>query len=167
MEPTYDTPHHITIVHDDVWRHCKNIEVVKNQGRDHLGVSFRCRLEKRSLCAKTLVVVKQEPMDLSRQMRFLKRPMHDNIAELYAAFWNGSILSLIYEDMEISLQQSLHIDMNIWIVEHWEQYSQTGSILKQIVMALQYLHKHAKCAHGDIQPANVLLNLQGCVKIGE
>jgi len=88
---------------------------------------------------------------------------HPNIIKLYAHFEDHKYLYLIMELAEIG-------DLRQIIKKDKQKFSekQIKAILRDTVLALQYMHSHVpQVIHRDIKPENILQNKDGVYKLAD
>lgn len=98
------------------------------------------------------------------ELKYLNSCRHDNILPLYGYSINGKEPCLVYQLMAGSLEQSLTSTE-----EPPLSCSQRLNIAQGTARGLQYLHtfREKPLIHGDIKPANILLDQCNQPKIGD
>ncbi|CBY14057.1 unnamed protein product [Oikopleura dioica] len=95
-----------------------------------------------------------------REIKLLQELKHENIIELVDVFGQKSNISLVLDFMETDLADLIR-DNNIMITP-----SHTKAFLIATLRGLEYLHKNF-VLHRDLKPDNLLIDIQGVVKLGD
>jgi hypothetical protein len=117
------------------------------------------------LVAVKKVVIKNERQELPglvNEIALLASADHSNIVKLFACHRSGKEFHLVMEYMAGGkLTDLLDEDGGIVFEE-----KEIATIMREVLIGLQYLHRGG-CMHRDIKSDNVLLNRDGCVKLGD
>ncbi|KAJ0971089.1 hypothetical protein J5N97_019048 [Dioscorea zingiberensis] len=100
--------------------------------------------------------------DIRREARTMSLIDHPNIIQAYCSFVVDSCLWVVMPFMKEG--SCLHL-MKISYPDGFEE-PVIGSILKETLKALDYLHKHGHI-HRDVKAGNILLDSSGVVKLGD
>lgn len=95
-----------------------------------------------------------------REIKLLQELKHENLIELVDVFGQKSNISLVLDYMETDIEVLIR-DENIMITP-----PHTKAFLVATLRGLEYLH-HNFVLHRDLKPNNLLIDIQGIVKIGD
>jgi len=95
-----------------------------------------------------------------REIKLLQELKHENLIELVDVFGQKSNISLVLDFMETDLEVIIR-DQSIMITP-----PHTKAFLLATIRGLEYLHMHF-VLHRDLKPNNLLIDLNGIVKIGD
>ena len=122
------------------------------------------------------------------------RPRHRHVVPLHCTLSKGFTLSLVYDKLDMSLSQLFSVDTNPWLLNRSNLANeeeegnaineQTSAVCyqvclidlvhytinkpnDQILSGSQYVHETLKIPHGEIYMANILMDNEGDVKLGE
>ncbi|KAH7021714.1 hypothetical protein B0J12DRAFT_687084 [Macrophomina phaseolina] len=101
---------------------------------------------------KTAMVAKNSP-------RILKQPLHKNIARAMEGFYHEESRFVVYECMDLSLEDVMAAP----VVIHEDH---VAVICSEVLQGLQYMHETLNHRHGSIKAASILLSISGDIKIG-
>ncbi|XP_027931915.1 serine/threonine-protein kinase BLUS1-like isoform X3 [Vigna unguiculata] len=100
--------------------------------------------------------------DLRREAQMMSLVDHPNVLKAYCSFAVERSLWVVMQFMDEG--SCLHL-MKIAYTEGFEEEA-IGSILKETLKALQYLHHHGHI-HRDVKAGNILLGSSGAVKLAD
>ncbi|XP_055349171.1 cell division control protein 2 homolog 3-like [Paramacrobiotus metropolitanus] len=118
----------------------KHLRLLSQEERYHLGISEACHL---------------------REAEILARLDHPNIVRLLSAFCDGPQKTLVMEYVHFTLE-ALIVDRGIAAFS----VGQVKYYLQGVAQGLAYLHSE-NIIHRDMKPNNVLVSVDGDVKIGD
>lgn len=110
-----------------------------------------------------LVLLKTRSSITPKQRRSLRRALHQNLVGLYGFQCGEASITLIYR-LEL-LAVSLACVTNSPGVQFSE--SDAATVCKEVLLGLDYIHSELEIIHGDIDYTNILLNIDGEIKIGK
>ncbi|EXJ56210.1 serine/threonine protein kinase [Cladophialophora psammophila CBS 110553] len=92
----------------------------------------------------------------------LGRPfVSDTVVSIINMYFDGDLLTIIYEPMDISLRKVTSI------LKSPLKHFHIAAICKELVAGLSYIHDNLSHYHGDLSCGTIMLNLDGSVKIGK
>lgn len=95
-----------------------------------------------------------------REIKLLQEVSHINLIGLLDVFGHKSNISLVFDFMDTDLEQLIN-DTSIVFLP-----SQVKNLMIQTLTGLEYLHNHW-ILHRDLKPNNLLLNVDGVLKIAD
>lgn len=90
----------------------------------------------------------------------LTQAPHKNIVALHECFYHAGDLFFIYELMDVYLSQIFSTPFGL--LKAYE----VASWCREVLEGIQYIHQTLGFVHGDLNSKNVLLSMNGSVKIG-
>jgi len=102
---------------------------------------------------------------LKSDLKVLIKSIHPNLVQFYGAFFYEGSVNIIMELMNygsLSVLQRRMLQIQEKIPQPILAY-----IAINMLKGLQYIHKIRHQIHRDIKPDNILLDLQGCVKLSD
>lgn len=117
-------------------------------------------------CSKTrdakLVAVKELHGFKMSDFKSLVKPANEHTVNLQSAFFHDSIIYLVYENMEVCLNQILLTPRGKL------PYQEVATICRSVLSGLNYIHNEMDAAHGNVDGSTILLLARPCqVKIGK
>ena len=117
-------------------------------------------------CSKTkdtkLVAVKELHGFKMSDFKSLVKPANEHTVNLQSAFFHDSIIYLVYENMEVCLNQILLTPRGKL------PYQEVATICRSVLSGLNYIHNEMGAAHGNVDGSTILLLAKPCqVKIGK
>jgi p21-activated kinase 1 len=106
----------------------------------------------------TIVAIKESSGNKGAYNHLFKTS-HTNLVNLLGLFVDTESVSLVYEKMDVNLDQLLS---TVKLKE-----PQIAFLCKEILQGLAYIHEELHVQHGDVKPPNIFLTLNGQVKIGK
>jgi STE20-like kinase len=103
----------------------------------------------------------EELEDFTVEIEILSECKHANIVELYEAYFYEGSLWMLIEFCEGGALDTIMIELDKPLTE-----SQIRYICRETCQALQFLHTH-RVIHRDIKAGNILLTMDGQVKLGK
>ena len=104
----------------------------------------------------------QDIADHILEIDILAECRHENVVELYEAYWWDSKLWIYLEFCDGGAVDNIIQDLDKPLTE-----PQIRSICHQMVKGFVFLHETGLVIHRDLKAGNVLLMMDGTVKIGE
>ncbi|KAM3727707.1 Cyclin-dependent kinase [Dirofilaria immitis] len=95
-----------------------------------------------------------------REIKLLQELHHDNIIGLLDVIGHKTNIQLVFDFMETDLEHLVKDKAIILMPEHIK------NMVLQMLLGLEYLHLHW-ILHRDLKPNNLLINLQGRIKIAD
>ncbi|EFO27870.1 CMGC/CDK/CDK7 protein kinase [Loa loa] len=95
-----------------------------------------------------------------REIKLLQELHHDNIIGLLDVIGHKTNIQLVFDFMETDLEHLVKDKAIILMPEHIK------NMVLQMLLGLEYLHLHW-VLHRDLKPNNLLINLQGRIKIAD
>ncbi|KAL3990947.1 Cyclin-dependent kinase 7 [Acanthocheilonema viteae] len=95
-----------------------------------------------------------------REIKLLQELHHDNIIGLLDIIGHKTNIQLVFDFMETDLEHLVKDKAIILMPEHIK------NMVLQMLLGLEYLHLHW-VIHRDLKPNNLLINLQGRIKIAD
>uniref|UniRef100_A0A915PI43 Cyclin-dependent kinase 7 n=1 Tax=Setaria digitata TaxID=48799 RepID=A0A915PI43_9BILA len=95
-----------------------------------------------------------------REIKLLQELHHDNIIGLLDVIGHKTNIQLVFDFMETDLEHLVKDKAIILMPEHIK------NMILQMLLGLEYLHLHW-VLHRDLKPNNLLINLQGRIKIAD
>jgi len=108
---------------------------------------YKCELEPNVYCAMKIPKNKRLTSEFAREIAILKQIDHPNIVKLFRIDVNAGVISYTMEYLPLCIYQRPNNEP-IATIRHW---------LVQLMLAINHLHTLG-ITHGDINPANVMLN---------
>lgn len=102
---------------------------------------------------------------LKREVQILSTLQHPNIINYYDSFQHGTSLYIVMELVE-----------GATLLDHINSLAEKGqtvpeariwSLFTQICLALRYIHKEKHVVHRDLTPSNIMINVDGVVKLAD
>ncbi|CAL1268100.1 unnamed protein product [Larinioides sclopetarius] len=143
---------------DDFW------EIVGELGDGAFGKVFKAQhKETGKLAAAKICELKGEDDldDFTVEIDILSECKHKNIVELLEAFFFEGKLWILIEFCEGGAIDTIMVDLEKPLTE-----SQIRYLCHEVCEGLQFLHEH-KIIHRDIKAGNILLNMDGGVKLAD
>ncbi|KAI5465183.1 kinase-like domain-containing protein, partial [Mariannaea sp. PMI_226] len=107
----------------------------------------------------TLVGIRKYPTGKAEEILPKSRKLsHLNIVRVLDAFVTNQFLYLVFEDMRLSLE-------HLVVSPAYPTSLQLGTILGQVLDGLNFIQGEGY-GHGSLNCGNILINDQGCVKVG-
>merc|ERR1719431_7810 len=116
------------------------------------------RLAAAKVCA---LESEDELSDFSVEIDILHEIQHKNVIKLYDAFFHENKLWMFIEYCDGGALDSIIVDLEKGLTE-----KQIAYVTRQICIGLCYLHR-SKVIHRDLKAGNVLLTMQGEVKLAD
>jgi serine/threonine protein kinase len=111
--------------------------------------------------AKVVAVKELHGFTMS-DFKSLVKPTNEHIVNLQSAFFHESTIYLVYENMEVCLNQVLLTPRGKL------PYQEVATICRSVLSGLNYIHKEMGAAHGNVDGSTILLLAKPCqVKIGK
>jgi Protein kinase domain len=105
--------------------------------------------------------VKERTLNASDQSSRLLKIVHPQLVHLRAAYTKQSLMYLVYESMDVSLD-----DIQRCPYGPLKEF-EIATICREVISGLHYIHSELHISHGKLSSENVLLTRDGHVKIGE
>lgn len=143
-------------------------QILERIGSGSTSQVYRAKcLTNNRIIAMKIIELELYPLEidvLRREVAFWSRcHQNENIVDYHGSFINGSVLYIL---MEYLSGGSVLDIMREKFPNGFKDECQIATILKGILLALEYVHQHDQ-VHRDIKPGNVLINDEGTVKIGD
>ncbi|RUS73025.1 hypothetical protein EGW08_019211 [Elysia chlorotica] len=139
-------------------------EILSEIGEGAFGAVYKARKkEDKTYAALKQVEIKNEEdlEDFSVEINILAECPHQNVVGLHEAFFYDNKLWMFIEICEGGALDSIMVDLEKPLTEPIIRY-----VCHEMCVALAYLHDH-KVIHRDIKAGNVLLTLDGDVKLAD
>jgi Protein kinase domain len=109
----------------------------------------------------TVHAIKERRLDTLNQPSALFKITHPQLVHLRAAYTKHPLLYLVYESMEVSLE-------DIESCPHGPlKEFEIATICREVILGLQYIHTELHISYGKLSSENILLTRDGHVKIGK
>jgi hypothetical protein len=106
-------------------------------------------------------VIKERRLETADKPSRLLKISHPQIVRLHAAYTEKSILFLVYEAMDVSLEQIQRCPYGPF------KEFEMATICREIILGLEYIHSELHVSYGRLSLDNILLTRHGNVRIGE
>lgn len=120
--------HSLVVNQRSIWDIYEGLEYSTNQGKDYKGRTIVSR--KRNAPPEALSVIKQHEFEIKSSLASLTKPLNSSLVGLYQVFYDGTTLSIVYEEMDISLEQVLSLDVDPWAADLKDL--QVGAMTRQV-----------------------------------
>jgi hypothetical protein len=90
----------------------------------------------------------------------LREASHKNIVHFHEALYKDGVIFFLYEVMEVLLSQIFATPLGL--LKHYE----VAAFCSELLNGLDYIHNTLGLVHGNVSKENVLLAINGVVKIG-
>lgn len=134
--------HSIVVVAKTVWDLYEAIEFCSNQGEDlrsHTILGRRKNTHPHQ--DENLFIVKQYQYTSNDEIRNFTKPRSQFLVELHSAFCAGTHFWMLYEEMDLSLEQVLALDCDPWTVNPGQKMNQIAAIASQVPLPTS-VHSH-------------------------
>ncbi|KAF2210283.1 hypothetical protein CERZMDRAFT_86326 [Cercospora zeae-maydis SCOH1-5] len=113
------------------WDIYEGVEYASNQGAAGAATILSRKRQLPKERPDALYVIKKQALAINPAIRNVAKPIHDNIVTLFQVFHHEGVVSFVYEEMDVSLEQVFLLDIDPWSINPEHKDSQIAAICSQ------------------------------------
>lgn len=135
-------------------------------GKGGFGSVYKGTWRHLEVAIKRIIGQTEIPRDFLNELKYMNRFRHDNILALYGYSLNGNETCLVYQLMTGG---TLHDRLYSKNTDRYPRldWNERLNVMIGVANGLQFLHADKPLIHGDIKPANILLDKHLEPKLGD
>ena len=123
--------HSLCLFRKPWWDFYEGVEYASNQGAAGAATILSRRRQLPNERPDALYVIKKQVLATNPGIRNVAKPIHDNIVTLFQVFHHEGVVSFVYEEMDVSLEQVFLLDIDPWSINPEHKDSQIAAICSQ------------------------------------